>query len=585
VHSLSSQAREGQRGARPVAGRARERALWIGGTVAAAAVLMFCYLRTAGTVPVLSDGAGNALQAWDMLHGNVLLHGWWVTDVSFYTTELPQYILVEAAAGLRPEVVHICAAMTYTLLVLLAAFVARGRATGAEGIVRVLLAAGIMLAPEPAAPTWVLMSSPDHVGTAVPVLVLLLVLDWAFAAEARHRWYVPVVCGIVLAWTIVGDEIAIVIGSVPLAVACLIRAARAWWPARGSGQAARPGAGERLRGTWFEISLAAAAVLAIPVALAAERVLRHLGGFRVNPGVSAIVPVSVMSKNFGLAVQSVLAIFGADWEAVHGRLNVTFAIVHLAGVLLVLAAVVWAVWRLLRALGPRRGDLLTGDARTGDLVADFLVIAVVVNVLAYFGAFRITNIYAAHEIGAVLPLGAALAGRAFGGPLLRARLGRPSRQARPAGTAGKGVRVLVPVLAVGLACYAAMLGWAATRDQAPPQNATLSSWLTGHGLRSGLAGYWQGTSVTLDSGGRIDMVSVVPVKGGRLAPRHWEADMRLTDSSTHSANFVVVVPGGTITGGQAITSFGKPATVYRYQGYTIMVWRQNLLRRLAPSVN
>ena len=95
-----------------------------------------------------------------MLHGNVLLHGWWVTDVSFLTAELPQYALVIAAAGLHPEVVHICAAMTYTLLVLLAAYVARGRSSGAEAVVRALIAAGIILAPEPGVASWILLSDP-----------------------------------------------------------------------------------------------------------------------------------------------------------------------------------------------------------------------------------------------------------------------------------------------------------------------------------------------------------------------------------------------------------------------------------------
>ena len=126
-----------------------------------------------------------------MLHGNLLLHGWWVTDVSFYTTELPQYALVEAAAGLRPEVVHICAAMTYTLLVLLAASVARGRARGAEGVVRAVLAAGVMLAPEPGATAAILLSSPDHVGAAVPVLLLLILLDRGVRAggsRSRLSW-------------------------------------------------------------------------------------------------------------------------------------------------------------------------------------------------------------------------------------------------------------------------------------------------------------------------------------------------------------------------------------------------------------
>ena len=92
----------------------------------AAAVLFFCYWRQSQSAPLTSDGSGNALQAWDMLHGNLLLHNWWVSDVSFYTTELPQYMLVEVLTGLGPWVVHAAAAMTFTLLVLLAAVLARG---------------------------------------------------------------------------------------------------------------------------------------------------------------------------------------------------------------------------------------------------------------------------------------------------------------------------------------------------------------------------------------------------------------------------------------------------------------------------
>jgi hypothetical protein len=42
----------------------------------AAAVLFACYLHISRTQPANSDGAANALQAWDMLHGNLLLRGW-----------------------------------------------------------------------------------------------------------------------------------------------------------------------------------------------------------------------------------------------------------------------------------------------------------------------------------------------------------------------------------------------------------------------------------------------------------------------------------------------------------------------------
>jgi len=68
-----------------------------------------------------------------MLHGNVLLRGWWLSDVSFYTTELPEYMLVELARGLNSGVINAAGAATYTILIVLAAVLAKGRATGPQG--------------------------------------------------------------------------------------------------------------------------------------------------------------------------------------------------------------------------------------------------------------------------------------------------------------------------------------------------------------------------------------------------------------------------------------------------------------------
>jgi hypothetical protein len=550
VRTLQSE----RRGRGSVARRNRSRLsspLWRGvASLLAVAVLMFCYLRVAGTVPVLSDGAGNALEAWQMLHGNLLLHGWWVTDVSFYTTELPQYMVVEVVAGLRPEVVHICAALTYTLLVLLAALVARGRARGAEGVARALLAAGIMLAPEPGGPTWILLSDPDHVGTAVPVLVLLLLLDWA-----RPRWYVPVAAGVLLAWSVVGDPLMIVIGVVPVVAVCLAHA--------GAGLLRRVPP----RALWYEFSLAGAAAIAVPAAMAAEHLLKSLGGYATNRGVSSIGPLSAVPGNIRLTVRSVLSLFGADFTGVRGGLNPAFAAIHLAGVAVVLAAVLLAVWRLVRSLGSRRPDAAAAAGRQGrpyDLVSDLLVAAVICNLAGYLLAFRLRNIYAAHEIGPVLSLGAALAGRQLGGPLVRARL--------------------APALAAGLVCYSVMLGFAASRGQAPPSSVTLAAWLDRHHLRSGLAPYWQAASTTLDADGKIAMGSVVPGRNGKLAPWHWEADLRPFSPAGHTADFLVLVPGGPVTPAQARATFGRPAHVYHYQTYTIMVWHKNLLRELGPAV-
>ena len=76
----------------PGTGRTRARAAWRPAVIALAAAGLFTlYWRQSEAVSVSSDGASIVLQAQAVLHGNLLLHSWRVADVSFYTTELPQY--------------------------------------------------------------------------------------------------------------------------------------------------------------------------------------------------------------------------------------------------------------------------------------------------------------------------------------------------------------------------------------------------------------------------------------------------------------------------------------------------------------
>lgn len=128
-------------------GAARPRLGWAGALAVAVVLLFWCYLRQSQTNAVNADGAGMALAGWEMVHGNVLLSGWTLADVSFATFEVPIDGLVAAAHGLNSDVVHITAAIIYTLLVLSAALLARGTARGTEGVVRAMLAAGIVVAP------------------------------------------------------------------------------------------------------------------------------------------------------------------------------------------------------------------------------------------------------------------------------------------------------------------------------------------------------------------------------------------------------------------------------------------------------
>ncbi len=107
------------------------------------------YLAQSRSLGTNADGASFVLQASDMLHGNWLLRGWWLSAMPVYTTELPEYMLVELARGVNPGVINVAGAATFTVLLLLAALLAKGRATGTEALARVLITVGIMFAPGP----------------------------------------------------------------------------------------------------------------------------------------------------------------------------------------------------------------------------------------------------------------------------------------------------------------------------------------------------------------------------------------------------------------------------------------------------
>ena len=246
----------------------RARLAWIGAYVVAGVVLFLCYLRVSGTQPISSDGGSNALEAWDMLHGNLLLHGWTLTDVSFYTTELPEYMAVELIRGLSPAVVHTAAAFTYTLLVLLAGLLAKGRATGREGVARVLIGSGIMLAPQLGNSA---SSSCSGCPTTWAPAFPCCSSSWSWTGAPR-RWYVPPVIGLMLAWATVADRLVIDAAILPIV-----------WCARVRIFQGVVRAGRALAALWFEVSLILASIAALGISLLVLRILGHLGGFILLP--------------------------------------------------------------------------------------------------------------------------------------------------------------------------------------------------------------------------------------------------------------------------------------------------------------
>ena len=519
---------------------------WAVGVVAAFAL----NLRLSQTTPANSDGASQGLQAWDLLHANVLLHGWITGDVAYFPNDVSVYALIDLVHGLNQDAVHWYGALMYTLAMLLAALLAMGRAGEAPGRVRLArgaVAAGIMIAPQFQAGVYALLQGPDHFGTAVPVLLAWLILD-----RARPRWYVPVIIALIIAITGIADLTALVTAAIPLLAVCAYRVLRARVLRRQS-----------LGSQHYETSLAVAGLAAAVISNEGPRILAAIGSLTQVAPITQLAPLHVIFwHNFRVAGLCLLVLAGADFAGVHPPLRAGFEVLHLTGAALGACAILIAAWRFLR---------------DNDVISQLLLAGIAANLLTFVVGTHAEEITFTREISDVLPFAAALAGRLLARRLLALRL--------------------VPVLAVVLCGYLAGLGYEVRQPVLPAQNQQLVSWLEDHGLHHGLSGYWAANAVTLASREHVRILALNR-QGGKFIPATQLVKREWLDPKVSSASFVVFFP--TIVGSKpftgftgmvgfpyeqtAIATFGRPARIYHYEQYTIYVWNKNLLADMGGPV-
>jgi hypothetical protein len=500
---------------------ARSRRSWVWPAGAGVVCLLYlAYYRQAASYGSDADGASNVLQAWDMLHGNLLLHGWWLTDVSFYTTELPEYMIVELIRGMNASVETAAAATTYTLMVLLAVVVAKGKATGTEGLTRALIAGGIMLAPWGPEGGGQLLSVPNHTGTAVPLLVIWLVID-----RLGDRWYLPWLVGALLTWVQIADQIAVFVAAVPLVIVSVIRLA------------------QRRQSRRVDAGLLVAGLASVAAADGMTVLIRRAGGYFVYTFHPTFARVGELPDRLKWAADSVLAMFGANFAGAPLGPGTAVSVLHLVGMILAAWAFCTGARRLLRA---------------EDRLVPLLVVGIAVLLAGYVFADKAIGLASSHEVAPVLACGAVLAGRLL-----------PGRRV---------VTALAPALAVALVAYAGVLGYSATRPPALPGNA-VQSWLTSRKLATGLADdYWIANGTTVNTSGRVS-VRAVNLSCGRFIPFAWNTKKQWY-APPNTANFLVISLPDRSTGkitAEATAQFGTPRQTARIGSDEVLIWNHNVL--------
>lgn len=514
-------------------------AAWAGAGIAVYALA----LRISFGGRIDSDGANSALQAWDLIHGHLLLHGWLLGDATYYFFELPIIGVVQLVFGLGPLSTHVASALVFLIVaafvVALAVTGSRGPARAARGAVALAVLAGPLLTM---LTVWLLVEEPDHTGTSVFILASILLID----RVPCRRFAAPLLCVILCAGQF--SDLTVRYVAVPaIVVVCGYRALAA----------------RKLRSP--DTAAAVAALVSVPLEWLLSELMKHGGGFLMDQPSTKLAPLGQWPGHAPVVWGAVRYLFGTidRPDTLHGALGAGFGVACLAAAVIGLARVAWT-WR---------------RASTAE---QLLAAGVVFSLGVYLVSAR-PEVSGFREIAAVLPCGAVLAARA----LVPARITSEPRAVAVATAAA--VIALLP------------LGFAATRPPAGPAlgpaqsdgrsapTAPLTSFLQAHGLRYGIAGYWEASVVSLQSSAKVEVRSVVVAREPHTSTWEirapwWETNALWYDASRYDATFAI----GDVKGGYPAAAFeqvfGRPAATYRVRNWLILVYHANLLRHLPPRL-
>src|SRR2546423_6059027 len=270
----------------------RTRLLRAAAMAAVGALLFALCERLSAMASLTSDSANAVLQGQAIAGGNVLLHGWTLSRASFLATDLPFYAVTVALRGASPQAAHDAGAAIFTLLVLSACLLARSRTYGGEALARMAIPLLLLVAAASGAAAHLVLLGPFHVGTALLLVLALIVVD-----RAADRMLGIAAVWAVLTLGVLSDMLAIFVGVVPLSIVC------------GSRLIAR----RSLKGR--DATLLLAALLAVPSAVVLTWAVHGLGGFATLPLQGEFVRIQDLPRNLTLTTKGTLLVFGVEFFA------------------------------------------------------------------------------------------------------------------------------------------------------------------------------------------------------------------------------------------------------------------------------
>ena len=508
--------------------------------------LFFGYLYSSQLVVKNSDDASIILEGQAMLHGNLLMHGWYLPSDSFITTEMPLDAL-NSIFFTGQQILRITPALLYAATVLIATYLATRQVSDPK---RRWLAAAACLALL-AFPIGLLfslvMQGPMHIGTIVATLIAWVAYDYFVKHSQQPASYWTLgLFAVVTILAIIGDPMAELLIVLPVIIVSTLML----WRTRGRSATARATLG--------------GALLALLVGIGVRQVLSMSGTFISTADLALAPPVNIRNNFLWL----ILGLY----QAFHINLQPGTAVdaFHIQ-ILPNLPYVEWVLFSVLNAgflvvctIGFARlfrRSLIPKDMEKS--VPSVLTWAILADLLAYLFTYFSLNVTGLRYL---------IPGGIYAGILCYSAIARAIPERHVA-------KVVLAFLCVTTLAYGVMLAQA-PRIEAPERQ--LITFLEGHHLTYGFGTYWVANITTLRSNDRVQVVPVTE-QFGRIYPFIWHSNAAwFQGSQLGGARFVVIDDSVSATCFQKaiVKSFGEPDHIYYLDSnprYVIFAWNHPIV--------
>ena len=282
-------------------------------------ILFAFYLAVGLAVPYTSDHASIFLEAKSIIDTNFLLKGWALSTVSYFTTEIPFYILGILIFGNSEKVIYLVSAANYALLVLLIISYCSVTPEGRIVPARVIISTVFSLFIAYLVSTWGFLS-PNH---AVGFTYCLCSLYFMRAGNPSASNKGLLLSGIFLLLAFTGDTFTVYTWGIPVCIVLFFRSF-----------------GRENRRTCIKLLIVTLASIAV------SQGLLHLitagGGFTVPGLLIKYVDYRNLPENVTLFFVGLFDLFSVNF---FGKTVLSVASglnqIHLLGLIVFVAALIW----------------------------------------------------------------------------------------------------------------------------------------------------------------------------------------------------------------------------------------------------